>query len=190
MCGAPARRCDGQTYLDRRARKLHMKAGAAVYAVRKAIVEQVLGQIKQQRDYVLLDAALLRQASALFRSQCRSRTAAGYCVFCDQVASSRAQTGAAGSRPPARCSTRCSRSGGSSGRPATRRCHPGVPRSKSSPRRCERRLTRRPDSSVGIYLFNNAGQFSTTVMAGRSPSLIGVLTRIRLPSALGTNSRR
>jgi hypothetical protein len=33
----------------------------------------------------------------------------------------------------------------------------------------------------GSYLFNNAGQFNTTVMAGRSPSLIGVLMRIDFP---------
>ena len=43
---------------------------------------------------------------------------------------------------------------------------------------------------VCIYLFNNTGQFCTTVIAGRSPSLIGVRMRIRLPSALGMKSMR
>jgi transposase len=37
--------------VDRMARKLHTKAGAAVYAARKAIVEPVIGQIKQARGF-------------------------------------------------------------------------------------------------------------------------------------------
>jgi transposase len=39
------------TRTDRMARKLHTKAGAAVYAARKAIVEPVLGQIKHARGF-------------------------------------------------------------------------------------------------------------------------------------------
>jgi transposase len=41
----------GATNIDRMARKLHTQAGAAVYAVRKAIVEPVIGQIKQARGF-------------------------------------------------------------------------------------------------------------------------------------------
>src|SRR3546814_13058606 len=40
------------TRVDRMSRKLHTKAGAAVYAARKAIVEPVIGQIKQARGFV------------------------------------------------------------------------------------------------------------------------------------------
>jgi transposase len=39
------------TRVDRMARKLHTKAGAAVYAARKAIVEPVIGQIKHARGF-------------------------------------------------------------------------------------------------------------------------------------------
>ena len=39
------------TRVDRMSRKLHRKAGAAVYAARKAIVEPVFGQIKQARGF-------------------------------------------------------------------------------------------------------------------------------------------
>jgi transposase len=39
------------TRVDRMARKLHTKAGATVYAARKAIVEPVIGQIKQARSF-------------------------------------------------------------------------------------------------------------------------------------------
>jgi transposase len=39
------------TFIDRMARKLHTKAGAAIYAARKAIVEPVIGQIKQARGF-------------------------------------------------------------------------------------------------------------------------------------------
>jgi len=39
------------TVVDRMARKLHTKAGAAIYARRKAIVEPVIGQIKQARGF-------------------------------------------------------------------------------------------------------------------------------------------
>jgi transposase len=39
------------TRVDRMARKLHTQAGAAVYAARKAIVEPVIGQIKQARGF-------------------------------------------------------------------------------------------------------------------------------------------
>ncbi len=39
------------TRVDRMSRKLHTKAGAAVYATRKAIVEPVIGQIKQARGF-------------------------------------------------------------------------------------------------------------------------------------------
>ena len=39
------------TIVDRMSRKLHTKAGAAVYAARKAIVEPVIGQIKQARGF-------------------------------------------------------------------------------------------------------------------------------------------
>jgi hypothetical protein len=39
------------TRIDRMPRKLHTKAGAAVYAARKAIVEPVIGQIKQARGF-------------------------------------------------------------------------------------------------------------------------------------------
>ena len=39
------------TVVDRMARKLHTKVGAAVYARRKAIVEPVIGQIKQARGF-------------------------------------------------------------------------------------------------------------------------------------------
>jgi len=39
------------TRVDRMSRKLHTKAGAAVYAARKAIVEPVIGQIKQARGF-------------------------------------------------------------------------------------------------------------------------------------------
>jgi transposase len=39
------------TIVDRMSRKLHTKAGAAVYAARKSIVEPVLGQIKQARGF-------------------------------------------------------------------------------------------------------------------------------------------
>jgi len=39
------------TVVDRMARKLHTKVGAAIYARRKAIVEPVLGQIKQARGF-------------------------------------------------------------------------------------------------------------------------------------------
>ena len=39
------------TRVDRMTRKLHTKAGAAVYAARKAIVEPVFGQIKQVRGF-------------------------------------------------------------------------------------------------------------------------------------------
>jgi hypothetical protein len=39
------------TRVDRLARKLHTKAGAAAYAARKAIVEPVIGQIKQARGF-------------------------------------------------------------------------------------------------------------------------------------------
>jgi transposase len=39
------------TALDRMTRKLHTKAGATVYAARKAIVEPVIGQIKQARGF-------------------------------------------------------------------------------------------------------------------------------------------
>jgi transposase len=39
------------TLVDRMARKLHTKAGARVYAARKAIVEPVIGQIKQARGF-------------------------------------------------------------------------------------------------------------------------------------------
>jgi transposase len=39
------------TRTDRMARKLHTKAGAAVYAARKAIVEPVIGQIKHARGF-------------------------------------------------------------------------------------------------------------------------------------------
>jgi hypothetical protein len=39
------------TIVDRMARKLHTKAGASIYAARKAIVEPVIGQIKQARGF-------------------------------------------------------------------------------------------------------------------------------------------
>jgi transposase len=39
------------TRVDRMGRKLHTKAGAAIYAARKAIVEPVFGQIKQARGF-------------------------------------------------------------------------------------------------------------------------------------------
>lgn len=39
------------TRVDRMSRKLHTKAGAAMYAARKAIVEPVIGQIKQARGF-------------------------------------------------------------------------------------------------------------------------------------------
>ena len=39
------------TIIDRMSRKLHTKVGAAIYARRKAIVEPVLGQIKQARGF-------------------------------------------------------------------------------------------------------------------------------------------
>src|SRR3989449_1912655 len=39
------------TIVDPMSRKLHTKAGAAVYAMRKAIVEPVIGQIKQARGF-------------------------------------------------------------------------------------------------------------------------------------------
>ncbi len=39
------------TRVDRMSRKLHTKAGATVYAARKAIVEPVIGQIKQARGF-------------------------------------------------------------------------------------------------------------------------------------------
>jgi hypothetical protein len=39
------------TMVDRMARKLHTKPGARVYAARKAIVEPVIGQIKQARGF-------------------------------------------------------------------------------------------------------------------------------------------
>ena len=39
------------TRVDRMSRKLQTKAGAAVYAARKAIVEPVIGQIKQARGF-------------------------------------------------------------------------------------------------------------------------------------------
>ena len=39
------------TRVDRMSRKLHTKAGAAVYAARKAIVEPVIGQIKPARGF-------------------------------------------------------------------------------------------------------------------------------------------
>ena len=39
------------THVDRMARKMQTKAGAAVYAARKAIVEPVIGQIKQARGF-------------------------------------------------------------------------------------------------------------------------------------------
>ena len=39
------------TILDRMSRKLHAKAGAAVYAARKGMVEPVIGQIKQARGF-------------------------------------------------------------------------------------------------------------------------------------------
>ena len=39
------------TLTDRMTRKVHTKAGAAVYAKRKAIVEPVFGQIKQARGF-------------------------------------------------------------------------------------------------------------------------------------------
>jgi len=39
------------TIVDRMSRKLHRKAGAAVYAARKGIVEPVFGQIKQARGF-------------------------------------------------------------------------------------------------------------------------------------------
>ena len=39
------------TRVDRMSRKLHRKVGAAVYAMRKAIVEPVFGQIKQGRGF-------------------------------------------------------------------------------------------------------------------------------------------
>jgi hypothetical protein len=39
------------TRVDRMSRKLHTKAGAAVYAARKAIVEPVIGQIKHARGF-------------------------------------------------------------------------------------------------------------------------------------------
>ena len=39
------------TRVDRMARKLRTKTGAAVYAARKAIVEPVIGQIKQARGF-------------------------------------------------------------------------------------------------------------------------------------------
>ena len=41
----------GATVVDRMSRKLHTKAGAAVYAARKSIVEPVIGQIKQARGF-------------------------------------------------------------------------------------------------------------------------------------------
>jgi hypothetical protein len=39
------------TIVDRMARKLHTKSGARAYAARKAIVEPVIGQIKQARGF-------------------------------------------------------------------------------------------------------------------------------------------
>ena len=39
------------TIVDRMSRKLHTKTGAAVYTARKAIVEPVIGQIKQARSF-------------------------------------------------------------------------------------------------------------------------------------------
>ncbi len=39
------------THVDQMSRKLHRKAGAAVYAARKAIVEPVIGQIKHARGF-------------------------------------------------------------------------------------------------------------------------------------------
>jgi transposase len=39
------------TVVDRMSRKLHTKAGAAVYAARKGLVEPVIGQIKQARGF-------------------------------------------------------------------------------------------------------------------------------------------
>ena len=39
------------TRVQRMTRKLHTKAGAAVYAARKGLVEPVIGQIKQARGF-------------------------------------------------------------------------------------------------------------------------------------------
>ena len=39
------------SHVDRMTRKLHTKAGAAIYAARKGIVEPVIGQIKQARGF-------------------------------------------------------------------------------------------------------------------------------------------
>jgi Transposase DDE domain len=39
------------THIDRMSRTLHTKAGAGVYAARNAIVEPVIGQIKQARGF-------------------------------------------------------------------------------------------------------------------------------------------
>jgi hypothetical protein len=41
----------GATHVDKMTRKLQTKAGAAVYAARKSIVEPVFGQIKQARGF-------------------------------------------------------------------------------------------------------------------------------------------
>ena len=41
----------GATIVDRMSRKLHTKTGAATYAARKAMVEPVIGQIKQARGF-------------------------------------------------------------------------------------------------------------------------------------------
>jgi hypothetical protein len=41
----------GATRVDKMTRKLQRKAGAAIYAARKAIVEPVFGQIKQARGF-------------------------------------------------------------------------------------------------------------------------------------------
>jgi transposase len=55
--GERPRRCPrgplpaGATRVERMTRKLHTKAGAAVYAARKTIVEPVIGQIKQARGF-------------------------------------------------------------------------------------------------------------------------------------------
>ena len=63
------------TVVDRMTRKLHTKAGAAVYAARKAMVEPVFGQIKEARGFRRF---LLRASTTMLRapSTCRKSATA------------------------------------------------------------------------------------------------------------------
>jgi transposase len=70
------------TRIDRMSRKLHTKVGAAVYAARKAIVEPVIGQIKQARGFRQFSLRGLEKVQAEWSLVCTTHNMLKLYRFC------------------------------------------------------------------------------------------------------------